>query len=56
MATAYHTEAHERRYQNRTILIENTTLFIVGKNERPSKKPLKNGFMIFSVNMRQVKA
>ena len=23
MATAYHTEAHERRYQNRTILIEN---------------------------------
>ena len=25
MATAYHTEAYERRYQNRTILIENTT-------------------------------
>ena len=25
MATAYHTEAHERRYQNRTILIENAT-------------------------------
>ena len=56
MATAYCTEAHERCYHSRTILVENATPVYRREEREAVKKLLKNGFMIFSVNMCQVRS